>query len=246
MRRLFTFSETTFCAMSKEQQHKKCSELLRELHTNTRKEALQQEYDKLCLWMGLPKIAWNFEAVEQRFHEHVRNSGRSLSEHDFLQHVSVGDKDVAKEWLGIHTYLDGLRSCHNVGSIVRTVEAFRLGPIHLSPDMMPHDHPQIQKTSMGSWKFVSLTHGIDTTFLPRPWIAIETITGAPAYNEWIYPHTGTLFVGNEERGIRPSVLNECDNAITIPLAGHKNSLNVANAFAIVAAHIASQQKRTVR
>lgn len=228
--------------MSYEQRHKKCAELLREISCSKDRPELQEEYAKLCSWMDLRPISLDTLSIEQRFHEHVRLSGRSLAESDFLANLVVGDSTTAQHWLGIHTYLDGLRSCHNVGSIVRTCEAFRLGPVHLSEDMMPPDHPQLRKTSMGTWSQVTLSHGTDIELLPRPWIAVETVRGALPVDEWLCPLSCTVIFGNEERGIRPLLLKRCDAVVYIPLAGSKNSLNVANAFAIVASQIAIQQR----
>ncbi len=226
--------------MDGRQQHKKCFELLKEIYSNPSRTVLQDEYNKICGWLNLEQISWDFETLEQRFHEHVRQSGKSLSDYDFLS-TTDGDRTSSEPWLGVHSYLDGLRSCHNVGSIVRTVEAFRLGPIHLSSDMMSPHHPQIVKTSMGAWPSVEITHGDDMQHMPRPWVAIETVPRSPDWNTWIYPSTCTIIVGNEERGIRRSLLEQCDTVVTIPLRGQKNSLNVANAFAIVASEIASQR-----
>ena len=238
MRRTFTFSEKTFRSFKKEQQHKKCAELLREISIRPT-PTLQAEYNKLCCWLDISSVTWTTEEIEQRFHHHLLASGRGLAETDFL-HVSVGDRATAQEWLGIHTYLDGLRSSHNVGSILRTVEAFRMGPVHFSFDMMPTDHPQIKKTSMGSWQYVEINRGEEP---PRPWIALETSLEAPAYDERDYPEGCTIIVGNEERGIRSDLLKRCDAVVCIPLSGHKNSLNVANAYAIVAAEAAMQHRR---
>lgn len=237
MRRPFSFSENRFRSLKPEQQHKKCAELLHELFCLPT-AALQAEYTKLCLWLEMEPIKWTHEEIERRFHLHCRLSGRGLAEGDFLQ-PSIGDRTTAEEWLNIHTYLDGLRSCHNVGSILRTVEAFRLGPVHFSEDMMPPDHPQLRKTSMGAWQHVEIKHNEEP---PRPWIALETVPGAPAFNEWIYPNGCTLIVGNEERGIHADLLHSCDTVVCIPLAGHKNSLNVANSFAILAAEVAMQHR----
>ena len=105
--------------------------------------------------------------------------------------------------------------------------------------MMPAGHPQIQRTSMGSWKHVDIRRDE----APRPWIALETAPKASAFDEWIYPKGCTIVVGNEERGIRSSLLKQCDAIVCIPLSGHKNSLNVANAYAIVAAEAAMQHRR---
>ena len=105
--------------------------------------------------------------------------------------------------------------------------------------MMPADHPQIKKTSMGAWPHIEIRRDEEP---PRPWIAIETIPEAPSFDEWIYPQGCTLIVGNEERGIRSDLLRRCEATVAIPLSGHKNSLNVANAYAIVAAEAAMQHK----
>ena len=47
----------------------------------------------------------------------------------------------------------------------------------------------------------------------------------------------TLILGNEEYGISDKVLKEVDFLIKIPMMGRKNSLNIANAFAIAAYEI---------
>lgn len=232
------FTQHKFLCLHTYQQHKQCARALRQSICNTK---YIQEYEQFCTWMRLEHIAnWSFEQIEQRFHWHIRQTGKGIQEHDFLSHLTTQDnKDKARPWLNIHTYLNGLRSCHNVGSIIRTTEAFRLGPIIFSEDMMPITHPQIKKTSMGSFEHVSITQKNINT-LPRPWIGIETIDCAHIYNEWLYPKHCTIIIGNEERGIHTHLLEQCDTIIQIPLVGIKNSINVANAFAIIAAHISYQ------
>jgi tRNA G18 (ribose-2'-O)-methylase SpoU len=196
-------------------------------------------YQQLCCWMNLVDTPID---LEKRFHDHLKQAGQSIAEHNFLKSLTVKDAFSDTPWLKIHTYLDGLRSCHNVGSIIRTVEAFRIGPVHLSSDMMEKDHSQIHKTSMGTWPLVNINHGTPKEELPRPWIGVETVIGAVSWNEYLYPKKGTLIFGNEERGICPELLSSCDTVVTIPLVGQKNSLNVANAFAIIAAQISWQQR----
>lgn len=240
MKRLLCFSEQKFRSLRPEQQHKKCAELLKELFSRP-EELLKGHYDEICSWLTLHPIVLTRTATEERFHWHMRNSGRGLSEADYLN-SSLPDRSSAEPWLTIGVYLDGLRSCHNVGSIVRTVEAFRLGLVYFSSDMMAPNHPQIKKTSMGSWGSVQMDQISEIDALPRPLIALETVPKATPFNEWIYPASCTIVLGNEERGIRPDILRQCDAVVTIPLAGQKNSLNVANAFAIVAAEAAFQHR----
>lgn len=238
-----TFTQKKFLSLPPPQQHKKCAEILRRWIAS-RDKSLPQTYQQLCCWLQLPYIdCHSFETVEERFHLHVRKSGRGISESDFL--LTCHDKEEALPWLNIHTYLDGLRSCHNVGSIIRTIEAFRLGPLHFSKDMMPLDHPQIQKTSMGTFQDVPKDSSV-LDDLPRPWIGIETVLNAPKWNEYLYSTPCTLILGNEERGIQRQILEKCDIIVHVPLRGCKNSLNVANAFAIIAAQAAYINHEPIR
>lgn len=241
------FSAEKFCALPKQQQHKKCAEMLRKLYQQRNDSAahgLLEEYQKLCSLLSLPQIiSLSIDDIEGRFHEHMKASGRGIHEADFLCNLSTEDKSEGSSWLNIHTFLDGLRSAHNVGNIVRTIEAFRLGPLHLSADMMPKDHPQLIKTSMNTWEAVDIRHGTPLELLPKPIIAVETVSTAPTWKEWIYPFTCTIALGNEERGIRKEILQQCDAIVTIPLLGQKNSLNVANAFTVIAAEASSQHCR---
>lgn len=197
-----SFSSMKFCALPRPQQHKKCAELLRLIYRyreEKRAEELSHEYERLCAFLSIPPLtSLSIEDLEQRFHEHMKGSGRGIQEADFLCHLSTSDKKEGGPWLSVHTYLDGLRSAHNVGNIVRTVEAFRLGHLHLSSDMMPTDHRQLIKTSMNSWKAVEMHHGSSVESLPKPMIAVETVLTACAWNEWIYPSSCTIVLGNEE------------------------------------------------
>jgi len=241
------FSQKKFLTLTPPQQHKHCAALLKELyqyrHHTTKRASLITKYQRQCDWLQISSLAEvTKETIEERFHFHIRHTGKGLSEDHFLYNLETQDKESTNPWLSIHTFLDGLRSAHNVGSILRTVEAFRLGDVYFSSTMMPPHHPHVRDRSMGAWKNVSAHENAHLSQLPRPWIGLETVSSAPSWNRWIYPQSATLIVGNEERGIQRSILSQCDIILTIPLYGYKNSLNVANAFAIVAAEISSQQR----
>ncbi len=244
MKRLHRYTEGKFSSLSSASQHKKCIELLKSLGTNRQDDDLYAMYRDLCSWLHLAKIdVLDIEQLEKRLYLHHSLAGIPVVERDLLPSIRTQDRKDALPFLHVHTYLDALRSCHNVGSIIRTAEAFRLGPVHLSFDMMPTDHPQIRKTSMGAWEHVPIDVAKSYETLPRPLIALETVDNAIAFHELTYPDTCTILLGNEVRGINQDLLKEADIIITIPLVGKKNSINVANAFAIVAAQIACQQRK---
>ncbi len=230
MKRHFSFHEKSFQALSLKQQHKKCAELLEELFQNPSNAQLIEEYLKWRSWLGLANVSLSTpEQIADCFHEHAGIDGPILK-------VTQNDRADAEEWLSYTTFLDRPRSLHNIGSIIRTIEAFRLGPLVLSEDSYQIDQQRLKKSAMGAEKEVSFTYKA-LQMLPRPLIALETVESAIPYSSFAFPKSGTLILGNEETGIRKEYLEEADFIITIPMRGKKNSLNIANAFAIIAASI---------
>jgi tRNA G18 (ribose-2'-O)-methylase SpoU len=236
------FTREKFLLLSQEARHKKCYELLKKAILSPsmdEQKALFQHYSILCAYLGLPSIPFSsLELIEERFHYHISQTSRPLRESDFLFSISSQDKEKAEEWLGAWTYLDSLRSAHNVGSIIRTVEAYRLGPVRFSPSMLINpDHPQVKKTSMHAYHHVDIQRTTSFEELPRPWIALETAPNAPQVKDFSFPFPCTIIVGNEERGISEHMLKQADFILQIPLRGIKNSLNVSCAFAILASNV---------
>lgn len=147
-------------------------------------------------------------------------------------------KEKEAPFLPFSIYLDQIRSAYNLGSIIRTTEAFRLGTIHLSPFCPSKHHKEIAKTALGAEFHVPIFENAKLEDLPRPWIALETGESAENYAFFKFPLTGgTLIFGNEEFGISNQILSQVDHLVEIPLVGLKNSLNVANAFSIIASAI---------
>lgn len=236
MKRRFCFQRQKFSSLPQKQQHKKCAEFLR--HTLETGELLDS-YNTLAFWMELEPLVADKKKLLDRYHLHLALSDTKLNEGSLC--ISTQDKDSAAPFLPITIYLDRLRSAQNVGSILRTVEAFRLGKVVFSENMCTASHPQVQKCSMGASSWVTCEQ-IPLDALPKPLIVLETVTSAPCYFDFCFPDSFTLALGNEEYGCSDAVLQRADHFIQIPLFGRKNSLNVACAFAIVAAEIAKQKR----
>lgn len=238
-----------FLGLSSEKQHKICAETLKSAYLKLLNgqdfSSEAEDYQQLCTWMSTApqEILQNAQNISNLYHFHLKRADISLREHDFLPHVRKGDKvDKNPEFLPHTIYLDHLRSAHNVGSILRTVEAFALGEVFFSP-MTPYiDHPQVVNTSMGCHQWVNCRQNVSIDLLPRPMIALETSHRAISLYEYTFPSIFSLVIGNEEYGCSDEVLETADVIIEIPLMGRKNSLNAANAFAIAAAEIRRQTK----
>ena len=235
-------SESKFQALSEEHQHRICCKLLRRVFEEEDKSALQT-YLNVCDWLRLePLNKESRERVADRFHWHLRQSGRGLSEANLLQSAQQKDRtQPVSDPLSVHVYLDRLRSAHNVGSILRTMDAFRLGTVFFSSGMCSAAHPQVQQTSMGTYEWVPSVTLDASSELPEPLVALETDhhRGISLY-DFVFPQQCTIVLGNEETGCSRNILQHAVSTIYIPMHGRKNSLNVANAFAVVASEVRRQ------
>ena len=226
-----TFSVEKFLKMPIKRQHKHAARLLKK---SFEKDTSMNDYLKVTKKMCLPPLNTK-EEVANRFHFHVKQAGIELSESEFLC-IKKNDRSHGATFLPIDIYLDNLRSAHNVGSIIRTVEAFRLGEVYCGGST-PF-HKKVEKTSMQAHLDVIIHKNQDLDNLTkRPIIAIETAVGAHKISQFKFPKTFSLILGNEELGVSKKALDTADFVVEIPLFGKKNSINVATAFAIVANQI---------
>lgn len=215
-----------FASFSLKLQHKRAAYLLR--HLFEQKLPLDP-YIEIASWMNLHPP----EDIEERFALHIRLAG---VEYDFpSRHY---DRLTSEPYLPIDIYLDGLRSAHNVGSIIRITEGMRLGTLHFANETPTLDNPKVEKTAMGA--FTPFVIATSVKELRRPIIAIETTEQSQSLYSFKFPTSFSILVGNETRGLSYNTLKHADNVVEIPLYGSKNSLNVATAFSIIAYEIRRQ------
>lgn len=233
------FTERKLLSLKPQTQQKLLSRLLHRLYLDPLSSDLLEEYNAYQEWLKEPPLPSSTPLnISTRYHQHIQQAGIDLPEHQFLPLATHHDHNEPLPSLNYTVYLDELRSAHNVGSILRTVEAFRLGKVIFSENTPFIDQKKVQDTSMGAWEWVECQKGTPQT-LPRPWIVFETTPEAKPLPSTALPPGATLIIGNEELGVSEELLSQADLIIQIPLRGKKNSLNVANAFAI-AAYAASQ------
>jgi tRNA G18 (ribose-2'-O)-methylase SpoU len=138
--------------------------------------------------------------------------------------------------------LDNIRSIHNAGSMFRSADGAGLAHLHLAGITATPDHPRLAKAALGAHLTVGWTYhanGVDAAEKLRAngyrlW-ALERLTAAdrPALDTLDAANGPiALVVGNELAGVDPGILAQCDAVFSLPMAGHKSSLNAAVAFGI--------------
>lgn len=229
------------------------------LTNRTPPEALEEfyvVYARVHQWISLPILpkpgtfdmrTW-MAFVSDAVQEHRSALGVVPRDHDLLPAVVTGDRtgpDPQLNPLDYHIALDGLRSLFNVGSIFRTCDAGGFSSILLG-NTPGGEHRTVKKTSMGAADWVRHTAAqdlgaalLEKKELGYAIIGIETAENAIPFHRFPWPEKGVIVLGNEEYGISSHVLAICDHLVTIPMAGKKNSINVASAAAVLVFHVGS-------
>lgn len=140
--------------------------------------------------------------------------------------------------------LDGVTDPQNLGAIIRSADCFNVDAIIIPKNNSANpNNATVAKSSSGAIFHLpiiivnNLTSTIDKLKQQEFWIA-GTALGDTAVNLFDFKFTGKLVwvVGNEGRGIRRLVQENCDYLVTIPMLGKTQSLNVSVATGIVLAH----------
>ena len=137
--------------------------------------------------------------------------------------------------------LDNIRSMHNVGSVFRTADAFRIEAICLCGYTPQPPHRDIQKTALGAtetvnWLYYATTKEAieDLKKFDYTVLAIEQVEGSESLDQFNnIDRKLAIVLGNEVEGVDAEALAICDGCIEIPQLGMKHSLNISVAAGIV-------------
>ncbi len=138
--------------------------------------------------------------------------------------------------------LDNVRSLHNIGSVFRTSDAFRIECIYLCGITACPPNVEIHKTALGAefsvdWKYVNKTLDAVDNLKSEGYkvYSIEQAEGSIMLDRF-NPESGhrcAIVLGNEVKGVQQEVVDHCDGCLEIPQYGTKHSLNVSVAAGIV-------------
>lgn len=158
----------------------------------------------------------------------------------------------AAEKLPLVVVLDNVRSLHNVGSVFRTADAFRLAGVWLCGITACPPSAEIHKTALGAEDSVSWTYCDDTLQAVERLraegyivLAVEQVEGSLKLDTFRLDPSRryALVMGNEVRGVRQDVVDVADQALEIPQYGTKHSMNVSVTAGIVMWEFARQLRR---
>lgn len=168
-----------------------------------------------------------------------------------LNRISA-DEYRQSQKLPLVVVLDEVRSLHNVGSVFRSSDAFRVEGICLCGITATPPQPEIHKTALGAEDSVMWTYYKDTCEAIRHLqqsgyivLAIEQCEGSTLLQEITLDSDKkyAVVLGNEVKGVKQEVVDMCDGCIEIPQFGTKHSLNVSVTAGIIIWEFACKLKK---
>lgn len=132
--------------------------------------------------------------------------------------------------------LDGLQDPGNVGTIVRTAEAFGFTGMIVMPATASPFSSKAVRASMGSCLGVRIARGDvhDVKRLPHRILALAA-AGKTALSPRLFVEKTAVCLGQEAAGVSREIVALSHDTVRIPMPGRTESLNVAVAAGIVMA-----------
>lgn len=144
--------------------------------------------------------------------------------------------------------LDEIQDTHNMGAIFRSAEASGVDGIIITQRNTAPLNETVEKTSAGAISHIKISQ-VSNLFQAMEllkdngfWIYGSSLgRNSKSYTEHSYKGAVAVVVGNEEKGIRKSVAENCDHLIRIPMLGKTQSLNVSVATAVLLYEVVRQR-----
>ena len=159
-----------------------------------------------------------------------------------MQRLTVEEFREAEK-LPLVVVLDDVRSMHNVGSVLRTGDTFRVEGVCLCGITSTPPSAEIHKTALGA------EDSVEWEFFPTALEAVRHLQqkGYTVYSveqvEHFQAEKGRRYavvLGNEVKGVHQEVVDASDGCLEIPQLGTKHSMNVSVTAGIVIYKFAEQ------
>ena len=141
---------------------------------------------------------------------------------------------------GRYAALERIQDPGNLGTMIRTAEAFGLDGVLLSDGCCDPYSPKVLRSSMGGvFRLPPVVVGKFEEYLPslhkkgiRSYACVVD-SDATAVQKADFKDGSVCVIGNEGNGLLPETVAACSGRITIPMAGRAESLNASMAAGIV-------------
>ncbi len=241
------FSKKKFLGLEAAHRSRKLADLLKQALLDADKSVgALDEYDRLqgLAGDGPALVRRDPRSIYDAYLEQRRRGGLGPERSVLAVLVDTGDRAEPRgPEIPYEVLLHNLRSGYNIGSILRTADAFGFQRVHLSGYSPGPENDAVRAAALGAetWlpvlRFDNAAGALEEYRSLHPnakIIALESTSQALDIEDFPWPAEALLIAGNEELGISADLLEAADHVVAVPMYGRKASLNVANAFAVAA------------
>lgn len=166
----------------------------------------------------------------------TENSQGVLATGFFVIRNNVEQFDNSNQFL---LFLDGIQDPGNMGTIIRSADAFKVDGIVIGDNCVDTYNPKVVRATMGSIFRVPLYFVKDSIdnlmqFKNNNFkIYATSLEGSVSNYDINYDDKFIIIIGNESRGVDANIIQIADKLIKIPMPGNAESLNVGVAASII-------------
>jgi 23S rRNA (guanosine2251-2'-O)-methyltransferase len=161
---------------------------------------------------------------------------------------SVADLVAGATGAPLLVVLDGIEDPHNVGAILRSVDASGAHGVVRQTRRAAALDAVAAKASAGAVSHVpiadvvNIARAIDELKARNVWVIGLAGDAPESYESIDWTASSAIVLGAEGSGLRRLVRESCDLLVSIPMAGHVESLNVSVAAGVVLFEAARQRR----
>ena len=165
-----------------------------------------------------------------------------------MQRLSI-EEFRESEKLPLVVVLDDVRSMHNVGSVLRTSDTFRVEAVYLCGITSTPPSAEIHKTALGAedsvrWEYFSTALEAVKNLQRDGYMvySVEQVEHSTKLQRFVAEKSQryAVVLGNEVKGVHQEVVDTSDGCLEIPQLGTKHSMNVSVTAGIVIYKFAEQ------
>jgi 23S rRNA (guanosine2251-2'-O)-methyltransferase len=166
---------------------------------------------------------------------------------DFEAVIETSLKNPEKALLIV---LDHITDEGNLGALMRTSAFFGIHGMIIPKDRSAQVTPRVLKSTAGSFAYLPVTRVVNLVralkMLKKKgfWIVGTEVGGTKTIYEFDWERDLVLVLGNEQKGLSPSVKKSCHQLVNIPSAQDMESLNVSVAGGVILSEIIRQKSKT--
>lgn len=143
--------------------------------------------------------------------------------------------------------LDGVEDPHNLGAVLRTAEAAGVHGVFIPERRTVGLTSVVAKVSAGALDHIlvsragNLARLIEDLKETGVWVYAVEPSAQKLVTQIDWTGPVALVFGGERQGVRPGVLQHCDDRVSIPMKGKVESLNVSAAVAVTLFEVVRQR-----